>query len=57
MEEKIDMNRYPNRYGTKINIGFTFNNKTPRFTHAPNHVTLDTMCSHQFRICSRVVPM
>ena len=28
MEEKIDMNLYPNRHGTKINIGFTYNNKS-----------------------------
>ena len=28
------MNRYPNRHGTKINIGFTYNNKTPWFMHA-----------------------
>ena len=28
------MNLYPNRHGTKINIGFTFNNKTPWFMHA-----------------------
>ena len=34
MEEIIDMNRYPNRHGTKINIGFTYNNKTPWFMHA-----------------------
>ena len=31
------MNLYPNRHGTKINIGFTFNNKTAWFTHAPNN--------------------
>ena len=33
MQEKIE-NRYPNRYGTKINIWCTYNNKTPRFMHA-----------------------
>ena len=30
----MDMNLYPNRYITKINLGFTFNNKTPWFMHA-----------------------
>ena len=30
MEEKINMNRH----GTKINHGFTYNNKTPWFMHA-----------------------
>ena len=29
MKEKIDINLYPNRHGTKINIGLTYNNKTP----------------------------
>ena len=28
------MNLYPNRHGTKINIGFTINNKTPWLMHA-----------------------
>ena len=28
------MNLYPNRHGAKINIGFTFNNKTPWFMRA-----------------------
>ena len=34
MEEQIDMILYPHRHGTTINIGFTFNNKTPRFIRA-----------------------
>ena len=40
MEEKIDIKRYPNRRGTKINIGFTFNNKTPWFMHAEQYMPL-----------------
>ena len=38
MEEKIDVNWYPNRHGTKINIGFTFNNKIPWDMHAEVYV-------------------
>ena len=34
------MNLYPNRHGTKINIGFTFNNKTHWFMHAEYVVVL-----------------
>ena len=34
MEENIDMNCYPNQDGTKINIGFTFNNITQWIIHA-----------------------
>ena len=32
------MNVYPNRHGTKGNIGFIFNNKTPWFMHAEQNI-------------------
>ena len=40
MDEKIDTNRYPNLRGTKINIGFTFNNKMPWFMYAEQYICI-----------------
>ena len=40
MEEKIDMNLYTNRNGTKINIGFIFNNKTHWFMNAELYIVI-----------------
>ena len=38
MEEKINMNLYPIRHGTKINIVFTFKNKTHWFMHSEHTI-------------------